>query len=131
MTGTRARSALAMVAAALAGFAVAGEPARADPLPPERTGGVDLRDEANIIAGRQLFSGLCAGYCHGSAGTAKRGPALRNRPDLDEQTIYWIVMNGRKRSGNPMPPWKGLLEEDQVWRLAAYIVSLREAPPLE
>ena len=96
----------------------------------ERTGGIDLRDVQHIEAGYKIFSGLCAGYCHGPEGTAKRGPALRNRPELKTHVLFHTITNGRKRSGNPMPPWKGLLTETQIWQVVAYIVSLRDAPPV-
>ena len=94
-----------------------------------QTGGINLRDLQHIEAGYKIFSGLCAGYCHGPEGTAKRGPALRNRPELKAHMLFHIISNGRKRSGNPMPPWKGLLNETQIWQVVAYIVSLRDAPP--
>lgn len=94
-----------------------------------QTGDINLRDLQHIEAGYKIFSGLCAGYCHGPEGTAKRGPALRNRPELKAHMLFHIISNGRKRSGNPMPPWKGLLNETQIWQVVAYIVSLRDAPP--
>ena len=97
----------------------------------EQTGGIDLRDVQHIEAGYKIFSGLCAGYCHGPEGTAKRGPALRNRPELKTYTLFYVISNGRKRSGNPMPPWKNLLTEAQIWQLVAYIVSLRDAPAVD
>ena len=93
-----------------------------------QTGGIDLRDVQHIEAGYKIFSGLCAGYCHGPEGTAKRGPAVRNRPELKAHTLFYTISNGRRRSGNPMPPWKGLLTETQIWQVVAYIVSLRDAP---
>ena len=96
----------------------------------EQTGGIDLRDVQHIEAGYKIFSGLCAGYCHGTDGTAKRGPALRNRPELKTHMLFHTIANGRKRGGNPMPPWKGLLTETQIWQLVAYIVSLRDAPTI-
>lgn len=96
----------------------------------EQTGGIDLRDVQHIEAGYKIFSGLCAGYCHGPEGTAKRGPAVRNRPELKAHMLFYTIANGRKRSGNPMPPWKGLLTETQIWQVVAYIVSLRDAPPV-
>lgn len=97
----------------------------------EQTGGIDLRDVQHIETGYKIFSGLCAGYCHGPEGTAKRGPALRNRPELKTHILFHVISNGRKRSGNPMPPWKGLLTETQIWQLVAYIVSLRDAPSID
>ncbi len=99
-------------------------------LAPEHTAGVDLADPEIAKRGGEMFNGMCAGYCHGTSGTAKRGPAVRNRPDLDELSLYHTILKGRKRSGNPMPPWEGLLTDEQIWTIIAYIVSLREAPPL-
>lgn len=96
----------------------------------EQTGGIDLRNTQHIEAGYKIFSGLCAGYCHGPGATAKRGPALRNRPELKAYALFHVISNGRRRSGNPMPPWKNLLTETQIWQLVAYIVSLRDAPPI-
>ena len=105
-------------------------PARADLLAPEHTAGVDLSDPEVAKKGGEMFNGMCAGYCHGTAGTAKRGPALRNRPELNESSLYYTILKGRKRGGNPMPPWEGLLTDEQIWTIIAYIVSLREAPPI-
>jgi mono/diheme cytochrome c family protein len=103
--------------------------AHADPLGPEHTAGVDLADPDVIEKGGEMFNGLCAGYCHGTNGTAKRGPALRSRPELDENTLHYTIVNGRSRGGNPMPAWGGTLSEEQIWTIIAYIVSLRDAPP--
>ncbi len=94
--------------------------------PPEKTAGVDLRSAESIEQGRQTFNGVCAGYCHGSEGHAKRGPALRGRADLSVSTLYYTISNGRRRV-DPMPAWKGVLAEEKIWQVIAYIVSLREA----
>ncbi len=107
---------------------LAGLPAGADLLAPGHTAGVDLQDPDVIREGGAAFNGVCAGYCHGTNGTAKRGPALRNRPELHELSLYHTILNGRRRSGNPMPGWKGILSDEEIWTIIAYIVSLREAP---
>lgn len=120
--------AVALAAAAAWAASLAAWPLRAD-LPPEHTAGIDLNDPAVVKEGGESFNGLCAGYCHGTAGTAKRGPALRNRPELDAYTLYSTIVNGRRRSGNPMPGWKDLLSDEEVWTIVAYIISLRDAPP--
>ena len=122
------RAGFALLALLLLALPTAG--AHAELLGPEHTAGVDLSDPEVAKQGGEMFNGMCAGYCHGTAGTAKRGPALRNRPELDEHTLYHTILKGRRRSGNPMPPWEGLLTEEQIWTIIAYIVSLREAPPL-
>lgn len=121
-------AAVALAAAAAWAASLAAWPLRAD-LPPEHTAGVDLSDPAVVKEGGESFNGLCAGYCHGTGGTAKRGPALRNRPELDAYSLYSTIVNGRRRSGNPMPGWKGLLSDEEIWTIVAYIISLRDAPP--
>ena len=30
-----------------------------------------------------------------------------------------------------MPGWKGLLTDEEIWTIVAYIVSLRDAPPID
>jgi len=35
-----------------------------------------------------------------------------------------VVINGKK--GTQMPAWKGKLTEDEMWKILAYIESLRE-----
>ena len=105
--------------------------ARADLIGPDRAAGVDLADPETVERGRASFNGLCAGYCHGTEGAAKRGPALRNRPELDEMRLYDTILNGRRRGANPMPGWKGLLTDEEIWTIIAYIVSLRDAPPID
>lgn len=123
------RAAALLLAAALLCAAPSVGP-RAGLLGPEHTAGVDLSAPEIIEEGRNSFNGLCAGYCHGAGGTAKRGPALRNRPELDETSLYATILNGRRRGGNPMPGWKGLLTDEEIWTIVAYIVSLRDAPPI-
>jgi mono/diheme cytochrome c family protein len=125
-TNRAAGGGLGVAAATLATLLLAAGLGRAGECPPaERTGAIDLCDVVHIREGEAIFNGLCAGYCHGSEGRAKRGPALRRRADLDEVTLYYLITNGRQR-GNPMPAFKGLLSEEQIWKVIAYIVSLRE-----
>ena len=130
MNRPRGSRAAALLLGAASVCAAPPATARADLLGPERTAGVDLASPATIEEGRKAFGGLCAGYCHGTGGAAKRGPALRNRPELHETSLYATILNGRRRGANPMPGWKGLLTDEEIWTIVAYIVSLRDAPPV-
>lgn len=81
-------------------------------------------DKAAIMAGRQLFTGMnCAG-CHSGYAGGGMGPSLRDST--------WIYGNGDAQifssiaEGRPygMPAWAGRLQDDQIWRLVAYIRTL-------
>jgi mono/diheme cytochrome c family protein len=95
--------------------------------PPDKTGGIDLSDPAVIARGLDKLNTACGGYCHGSAGSGFKAPALRNRPDLTPASMHATISYGRKRAGKVMPPWKGVLPEEDIWSVIAAIVSLRHA----
>ncbi len=90
-----------------------------------------LTDNQNIEAGDTLFNKRCSGYCHGRKATKGRSPSLRNRHDMTVPELHRIITKGRKRAGKVMPSWGRRLKEDQIWQLVAYIVSLRDAGPVE
>jgi len=72
--------------------------------------------------------------CHGLDGHAISVPFARNMsppvPDLGATNIQkytdgqlkWIIENGIRMSG--MPGWKGLLDDDEMWRMVRYIRHL-------
>jgi cytochrome c oxidase cbb3-type subunit 3 len=79
--------------------------------------------------GRRLFVWYnCAG-CHGGHAGGGMGPSLR---DVDwiygdsDANVFSSIAEGRAHG---MPAWGTRLPEDQIWKLAAYIKSLRT--PLE
>jgi cytochrome c oxidase cbb3-type subunit III len=81
-------------------------------------------DKAAIMAGRQLFTGMnCAG-CHSGYAGGGMGPSLRDSlwiyGDGDAQ-IFSSIAEGRAYG---MPAWAGRLQDDQIWRLVAYIRTL-------
>lgn len=96
---------------------------------PDKAAGVDLRDPAVISKGMGMLSSTCGGYCHGTEGRGFKAPSLRNRTDLDVDTLRTVILNGRKRAGKLMPPWNGVLSEPELWTVIAAIVSLRHADP--
>ena len=83
------------------------------------------RDAAALQQGRQLFKAFnCAG-CHGAHAGGGMGPSLRDENWLyggAQHNIYSSIAQGR---ANGMPAWGALLPEPEIWKLAAYIGSLR------
>ena len=84
---------------------------------------IDLADPANIEAGRQMFNVTCTHYCHGkdARGSGLRGPSLRNG-GFDNWYLYGRISGGRP----PMPAFAGIYTPEQIWRIIAYIQSLRD-----
>lgn len=121
----RILAALCVVAcAAFAGLSLADEIP-----PPDKTGGVDLKDPEVIKRGSEILFSTCGGYCHGSDAGGFKGPGLRARPDLEIKGLYAVITFGRKRAGKIMPAWKGTLTDEQIWSVIAAVVSLRTAEP--
>jgi mono/diheme cytochrome c family protein len=117
-------TALALLAMLPGGRAVAaGEDAPTlAPAPPPS---FDLKDQARIRAGKRRFAANCAGYCHGSDGTAGRGPSFRNQPNFDPQVAFAAIRDGRKGS-DVMPPWGNAFSSDEIWELVAFLGNLAE-----
>ncbi len=84
-------------------------------------------DPAAITAGKRLFDQTCQ-TCHGPDGGGDRGPAL-TRASLThgnaDREIFQTIREGVR--GTQMPPFREVADED-VWRLVAYIQSLRGTP---
>jgi cytochrome c55X len=76
------------------------------------TGDPERADE-----GRVLFNRTCV-ICHGAQGAGGRGPNLRESK-LNGLPFLRVVWEGRK--GTQMPPWKGKLSEEEVWKIMAYL----------
>lgn len=109
---------------ALAGLLAAfpGAPAAAEPVP-----SIDLEAPETIRNGSTRFNQSCV-YCHGHAGSGGKGATLQRRTDLTPAALFTVIANGRKRGALVMPPWKNTLNEEEIWELAAYILSLRAGP---
>jgi mono/diheme cytochrome c family protein len=88
---------------------------------------------ANIKEGGGHFQHHCQ-ICHGLDGHATGVPFAEQMsppvPDLSEKDIqgytdgqlHWIIQNGIAPSG--MPAWKGILEDDEMWKAVLYIRNL-------
>jgi len=92
-------------------------------------------DEASVKEGMEHFQHHCQ-VCHGLDGHATGVPfaAMMDPPvpDLAEKEIQeyadgqlkWIIENGIAPSG--MPAWKGMLDDDEMWKIVRF---LRKLPP--
>jgi mono/diheme cytochrome c family protein len=83
-------------------------------------------------AGAVMFNNNCVA-CHGPqgrgdgpAGTAL-DPAPKNLPELSatvgDDYLFWRISAGSE--GTSMPAWKGVLTDEQIWQVIAYIRTLK------
>jgi len=83
----------------------------------------DLSDPTAVAEGGRLFQQSCTGYCHGREGRVARAPRLRGRQDLEPRYLYARISSGFP----PMPAFQTIFPPEQIWKLVAYIMSLRDA----
>ncbi|MGH8743969.1 MAG: c-type cytochrome [Burkholderiales bacterium] len=86
-------------------------------------------DAASIARGKKSFQTNCA-VCHGTSGRGDgpAGAALNPRPanlremveEHSDGDFAWKIANGR----GPMPAWKSVIKENQIWDLVNFIRSL-------
>ena len=96
-----------------------GEPRPSGPTNPY------ANDRKAIGEGRKLFNWFNCSGCHGDHAGGGMGPSLRDSSwiygNADAQ-IFASIAEGRTKG---MPAWAPLLQPDQIWKLVAYIKSLR------
>ena len=81
--------------------------------------------------GRQLFVQYNCYGCHGGHGGGGMGPSLRDAAGDPGAEIFVSIAEGREHG---MPAWGTKIPRDQIWKLVAYINSMRtsdepEPPP--
>jgi cytochrome c oxidase cbb3-type subunit 3 len=82
-------------------------------------------DRAATAEGRQLFVRFNCSGCHGGRAGGGMGPSLRDvvwRYGNTDAQIFSTINEGRDQG---MPAWGTKVTEDQIWKLVAYIQSLR------
>lgn len=89
----------------------------------------------NIGEGKEHFGHHCQ-ICHGLDGqntgvpfAQQMSPPVADLKSKDVQDytdgqLHWIMVNGVNPSG--MPAWKGILEDDEMWKIVRYIRHLPE-----
>ena len=78
-----------------------------------------------MVDGRKLFVRMNCSGCHGGRAGGGMGPSLRDADWLygsSDAQIFDSIAEGR---GKGMPAWGTRLPEDQIWKLVAYVKSLR------
>jgi len=92
--------------------------------PPRRQN--PYRDERGATAeGRVLFVRYNCSGCHGGRAGGGMGPSLRDpvwRYGNTDAQIFSTIAEGRDQG---MPAWGTKVPEDQIWKLVAYVQSLR------
>jgi cytochrome c oxidase cbb3-type subunit 3 len=82
-------------------------------------------DSAAVVEGRTLFDQYNCSGCHGPHGGGAMGPSLRDSVwlygDSDAQ-IFDSISEGRN---NGMPAWGTKVPEQQLWKIVAYLKTLR------
>jgi thiosulfate dehydrogenase len=91
---------------------------------------------ANLTEGAQEYEEHCA-FCHGGAKATISPmqhqfnppvPQLINRiPSDDDAWLFWVIKHGVRMTG--MPSWDGILSDDEMWKIIAFIKHSDTLPP--
>lgn len=83
--------------------------------------------------GAQIFQSNCQ-MCHGPQGhgDGPAGQSLTPKPknlavlqkSVGDDYLFWRISDGKP--GTSMVAWKGILTEDQIWRVVSFIRTLQE-----
>ena len=99
---------------------------------PTRESSPYVQDAAAIMQGRRLFVAMNCSGCHGGHAGGGMGPSLRDGSWIyggKGGDIFDSIAQGRAHG---MPAWGTMLPIDVIWKLVAYIETLRtprEAEP--
>jgi mono/diheme cytochrome c family protein len=88
-------------------------------------GAPDLKDPKAIAAGHELFLAKQCAHCHGPDG--KGGINLARR-ELDPKGVFQSITDGREKSGLRMPAWRGVMSDEDIWKVTAYVLSISQHP---
>jgi cytochrome c oxidase cbb3-type subunit III len=85
----------------------------------------------SVSEGQRLFDSFNCSGCHGGRGGGHIGPALTDsewRYGSTAEEIHRSIASGRP---NGMPAFGGLINDDQIWQLSAYVLSLNGRAPAD
>lgn len=101
------------------------------PVPPDHAGRSNPFGPEAASEGEEIFSTNCA-TCHGPKGhgDGPAGQSLEPKPkDLailqgvaGDDYLFWRISEGKP--GTSMVAWKGILSEEQIWQIVAFIRTL-------
>ena len=93
-------------------------------------------DQAAIDEGKTVYTQNCES-CHGTTGLGDgpAGASLDPHPgnlqsasaDASEAYLFWVVNEGGAAAGRgaSMASYKGILTEDEIWKVLAYVKTLK------
>ena len=103
-----------------------------DSVPADFAGKTNPLGADAATAGAEVFKTNCAA-CHGDTGLgdgpagATLDPAPKNLAELQAQAgddyLFWRITTGKE--GTSMVPWKGILTEEQIWQVVAFLRTLK------
>jgi len=91
-----------------------------------REQGPYARDKVALMEGRKIFVQMNCSGCHGGHGGGGMGPSLRDQSWIyggKAGEIFDSIAEGRAKG---MPAWGRMLPRDYIWKLVAYIQSMRK-----
>ena len=90
----------------------------------------------NLLEGMKLYQDNCA-LCHGAPESSNeelvplfypRPPNfIKEAPDMPEYQNFYIIRHGVRWTG--MPAWRGVLSDEDCWKLATFLAQMKELPP--
>lgn len=104
-------------------------------VPAEYAGKTNPLGADAAAAGKVVFDERCAS-CHGATGTGDGAAAAGldpkpadlkvEVPDLGDDFLFWRINEGGAMApfNSAMPAWKGILTEEQIWQVIAYLRTL-------
>jgi mono/diheme cytochrome c family protein len=103
-----------------------------DSIPAEFAGKTNPLGADAATAGAEVFKNNCTA-CHGERGGgdgpagAALNPRPRNLPELastvGDDYLFWRISTGK--AGTSMVGWKGILTDEQIWQVVAFIRTLK------
>lgn len=121
-----------LLAACGGGANSSSQTAALDPVPAEYAGKTNPLGADAAAEGAKVFKANCE-TCHGPQGhgDGPAGQALdpqpKNLPELAAQAgddyFFWRISEGKP--GTSMVSWKGILTEEQIWQVVAFIRTLK------
>lgn len=84
-----------------------------------------INNPVALEEGRKLFVWYNCYGCHGGHGGGGMGPSLRDQSWIYGSTDAQIFNSIAQGRGKGMPAWGTKIPEDQIWKIVAYIKSMR------
>ena len=121
-----------IILSACSSYSAVDSPAPLATVPPDFAGKTNPLGSDASIAGAATFKIYCSS-CHGDTGhgDGEAGLYLDPRPanlailnsTVADDFLYWRINTGKE--GTSMPAWKGVLDEQQIWQVIAFIRTFK------